>query len=463
MQNIAILIGNTKYSNSTNLPCCADDVEAVSKLLSATGKYSDIINFIDSDVNVVKEYLHKFEVPEDGIGEIFFYFTGHGVQNNGKFYYCFKDYESDRPNETSLSASLVLDFLRRANADLVVQLIDACNSGNTLIKSGDSFLPLHKDGLDNYIQISSCLEDQNSLTGEPISLFTNSFINASLNRASGEVYYSHIMDVLKDEYISDNSHTPHFISQGTLRFLFVDDAEKLKSFKSEFLSVVDKKEPVETVSSLELFKMSEAKYANYDKVDVTIKGVLGELEKKISEANLCDDYFDIEIKKSSTFASGNAKPYITRVMSKQGTDDNLVTASVNRVYEGGTNLVGSIFNNKPYKDEYHLKLNSNFEVIQVEFSFIPKFSSLKKISLVFSCAPSLRKVFLFEYTVKHPRQDFDTFSYDGDKQISVWYKLDWDESYDWVLDKVMSNTLKVLTEHVSAVELSLSEDSNNND
>jgi hypothetical protein len=76
----------------------------------------------------------------------------------------------------------------------VVKVIDACSSGVLLFKTDGSFLPTNKQGFKNVIQIASCLDSQSSLTGDPLSLFTDKFLHAALRKTEGTVYYTDIID-----------------------------------------------------------------------------------------------------------------------------------------------------------------------------------------------------------------------------------------------------------------------------
>jgi uncharacterized caspase-like protein len=135
MANVAILVGNTDYQTLGKLPCCRDDVFAVKELLEATGKFESIELLLDKDSSQLKESIRATIDANQSIQEIFFYFTGHGYQHDAEFFFCAINFASDRPNETGLSNSELHKLLRSPEADLVVQVIDACQSGSLLVKS----------------------------------------------------------------------------------------------------------------------------------------------------------------------------------------------------------------------------------------------------------------------------------------------------------------------------------------
>jgi hypothetical protein len=87
------------------------------------------------------------------------------------------------------------------------------------------FASQQKQGFSNMIQISSCLESQNSLTGDPLSMFTEKFRAAALRKTGGTVFYTDVISSLRDEFINNQNQTPFFVSQGTGREQFTDDAK----------------------------------------------------------------------------------------------------------------------------------------------------------------------------------------------------------------------------------------------
>src|ERR1019366_10651278 len=103
-----------------------------------------------------------------------------------------------------LSNSELHALLRSPEANLVVKVIDACSSGSLLVKSDGLFLPTNKQGFKNLIQIASCLDSQNPLAGDPLSPFTEKFRAAALRKTDGTVYYTDIIDTLRDDFLNDN-------------------------------------------------------------------------------------------------------------------------------------------------------------------------------------------------------------------------------------------------------------------
>ena len=166
MTSVAILIGNSEYSSLQSLECCRADLSAMKELLEATEKYSEIFVADNLASDVMKTKVREKIQSITSTNELFFYFSGHGYQHESDFYLCATDFNDKRPNETGLSTDELHSLLRLANAELVVKVIDACNSGTLLLKAEPPHQFSKKHEFKNLIQISSCRDNQNSLAGE---------------------------------------------------------------------------------------------------------------------------------------------------------------------------------------------------------------------------------------------------------------------------------------------------------
>jgi uncharacterized caspase-like protein len=154
LANIAILIGNTEYQKLDALTCCQCDVVAVKELLDATQKFDVIEILVNRDSFQLKDCIRATIAAHQNIEEIFFYFTGHGYQHDGEFYFCGTNFDAKRPNETGLSNSELHNLLRAPDAELVVKVIDACASGALLVKSEIPVVSINKQGFKNIIQMA---------------------------------------------------------------------------------------------------------------------------------------------------------------------------------------------------------------------------------------------------------------------------------------------------------------------
>src|SRR5690554_1001302 len=116
-QNIAILIGNTKYDELSTLDCCANDVHQMRELLLATKKFSRILDYVDKPVDLVKDELRELAESGDGFEEVFLYFSGHGLSNSDDFFMCFSNFKESSPNTTGLSRNDAFELVRQFKAE----------------------------------------------------------------------------------------------------------------------------------------------------------------------------------------------------------------------------------------------------------------------------------------------------------------------------------------------------------
>jgi len=98
--NVAILVGNSQYQTLGALDCCGEDVRAIKELLDATEKFDGIEVLLDADSTKLRDGIRATVDAYQGIGELFFYFTGHGFQHDGEFFFCATNFDNKRPNET---------------------------------------------------------------------------------------------------------------------------------------------------------------------------------------------------------------------------------------------------------------------------------------------------------------------------------------------------------------------------
>jgi hypothetical protein len=267
MPNIAILIGNTEYRSLARLDCCRADVAAMRELLDATERYETTEIIENADANDLKAKIRGAIDKSKSSTDLFIYYTGHGYSYEDEFFYCATNFDSNRPNETGLSTTELHTLLRLANTDLVIKVVDACNSGTHLVKAEIGLTPQNKQGFKNLIQISSCLDTQSSLTGHPLSLFTQKFRNAALSKTEGVVYYTDVIAALRDQFIGNDAQIPFFVSQYTGREQFADDAHKLDKLREALrqreaaiaLTVTETAPPADPPTMAELLSSAEAK------------------------------------------------------------------------------------------------------------------------------------------------------------------------------------------------------------
>ena len=350
-----------------------------------------------------------------------------------------------------------------------MKVIDACNSGSLLVK-GELINPQHMKGFKNLIQISSCLDSQTSLTGNPLSLFTEKFRAAVLRKLAGVVYYTDVNSTLRDEFLNNDSQTPFFVSQGTGRELFVDDASRFDKLRATlaFVQAVDSHQTCEQVTAptrtaQQILAAYEACVVTQDIMNEFVGGLFDDLKSKIS-MNKFADYFDLEFTEHSEFEENNSQEFIARVLSREKRIDNFVTAKISRKKRHRNSLsLSAMYLGSPWDDDdyiiesYDLSLNCLMPRAQLRVMLTPKFIALQQIMLVVTCAPSLESCYVFEVATQHKRNDFGKFDFEGHEVVRQWYKFNWTDKTDNVVTKISGRLAEIVSTHVNNTILLLDE------
>jgi hypothetical protein len=462
LANIAILIGNTEYQTLCDLDCCGKDVLAIKELLEATNKFDTIELILNSDSFQLKERIRTAIDAHKSIGEIFFYFTGHGYQHDAEFFFCATNFDAKRPNETGISNSELHTLLRAPEADLVVKVIDACSSGALLVKSSDgSFIPTSKQGFKNLIQIASCLDSQNSLTGNPLSLFTDKFRAAALRKSDGIVYYTDIIEALRDEFLDNDNQTPHFVSQGTGREQFIEDASRLDKLRVKILTETKKTEvdpntsPLITITSspLDILEKAEQRFAKKGVAQTFISQLFDKLIQKASQGDEKAELFTSEFVIHPDYREATTRSFIIRVLSGEKRPDKFVTASISREQRrrdpfGLAGIPSMFLNPDDAVTHYELTLNCTLDKAQLKITLTPKFVTLKQLVLVVSCAPSLEVCYVMEMLTQHSLRDWGVFDSEGEEIVHRWYKKGWTDNSDGLVDKIWEKVVESVQQSI---------------
>jgi hypothetical protein len=472
MKSAAILVGNTEYRNLANLECCHDDLLAVKQLLDATEKYEIITTIENTEADELKSQLRSAIDKIKSPTELFFYFTGHGYQHEAEFFHCATNFDSRRPNQTGLSTEELHKLLRLSEGELVVKVIDACHSGTLLLKSDGGWLPQNKDGFKNLIQIASCLDSQSSLTGNPLSAFTEKFRAATLRKSEGPIFYTDIINFLRDEFIDNDAQTPFFVSQHTAREQFVDDAAKLDHLRKAFLHITNRSsvDPSATqhdvapaLTLLDRLRAADAKVVKQDRLERFVGDFFESLIKAVSASEFAE-FFDLNVIEHDDFREPTAQEFIILSLSKEPRADNFVTATHTRRLRGGSAwsgaaaLLQSAFPNELYDETWNLKLNCTMSKVQLRITLAPKFVNLRLVTLVVTCAPSLDYCYIFEITTQHKLRDFNKFDSEGVESSKRWWKVKWHEAPDGIIRQIAIKFTEIVQGQLEAAEKRLSPD-----
>jgi len=302
--NIAIIIGVSEYEDKQNdLPGCKKDAEIVNSIISKTGKFESILYVNEKKSSaLVKEKITDFisENKANEIEELFFYFTGHGEFYNEEFYYILSDFNKNKRKQTSLQNEEVDSLIKTLNPNLVVKIIDACQSGKTYIKETSIVAKYFKETqnkFNNCYFLNSSLKDQSSMQTDLISDFTLSFIKSVKEHKSNEIRYKDIIDFISDEFENNELQTPFFVIQAdyTEKFCEINDGLKLYLTKIN-TTTLDSEGSDETkdFSLLDKIQGQASEYLTKEQALVVIDYLKTEVEKIQIQEELKEIY-DLEI------------------------------------------------------------------------------------------------------------------------------------------------------------------------
>lgn len=267
--NVAIIIGVSKYSDAkNNLPGCQNDAEIVYNIISKTGKYEEILYISDgSTSSKLKDRVISFISDNKGkkIQEFLIYYTGHGEFYNDDFYYILSDFDPLKRKQTSLQNEEVDNLIKTLSPELVVKIIDACQSGKTYIKETESITKYFQKTQDRFNKcyfLNSSLRDQSSYQTSHLSDFTASFVNALKEHQADDIRYKDIIDYISDEFESNNQQTPFFVIQAeyTEKFCALNTALKdyLSTLSEQTIQVEES--PNESLSVIDRIKKDAESY-----------------------------------------------------------------------------------------------------------------------------------------------------------------------------------------------------------
>jgi hypothetical protein len=241
--NLGIVIAVSAYEMpSNNLHGCDADGLAISKILKNDNKFDDVL-YISKNTNSgnVKPELIKFinNHKDSDIGDIVFYFTGHGDFSGDEFYYLLSDYDKKRKKQTSLENTELDNLLKTLNPHNTVKIVDACHSGTPYIKDPEAFDTYLKGTQGEfkkcYFMFSSQI-DQYSYQDNKLSFFTKSIVQSVQQHTSETIRYKDVIDYVSDSFSESHSQTPFFIVQADFTESFCTLSDTLRQSLTDLLS-----------------------------------------------------------------------------------------------------------------------------------------------------------------------------------------------------------------------------------
>lgn len=109
-------------------------------------------------------------------------------------------------------------------------------------------------------------------------------------------------------------------------------------------------------------------------------------------------------------------------------------------------------------ETFELDLNCSMERAQIKMTLTPKYSALKRVVMVVTCAPSLSHCYVFEIATQHELVDFGKFAGTGREVVRNWYKPMWSEDPAWVVKRVVANITKVVRSHIESTAKQLAKE-----
>ena len=291
----AFLVGISNYESLNCLPGCANDVTLMESLLSATDNY-DKIETVKNDTSsdavksVLRNFARELTEQEQSVEELFIYFSGHGSQSNDDVLLCCSDFNSKRPESTSLLNSELDQLIRTINPELTVKVFDACQSGYQYIKDTEVLTKNWKQqsSINKFIFMASCLRQENSFADETISFFTKAFFEGAVSKKLGDkIYYRDIQSHISDSFESYSKQTPLFVTQIDGLEIFGTINQEIKDLQAQHKSLIQQKIKSKSLSEIVLESIDEIESYFIPKEEVDI--LLKQIEPSVSKINLSDE------------------------------------------------------------------------------------------------------------------------------------------------------------------------------
>ncbi|MED4532928.1 caspase family protein [Metabacillus fastidiosus] len=363
---LAIIIGVSEYENLSDLKACDHDVILMKNLINQVSKYDEVLvingelnsqETKDKIINFVQKYRKLISDENKKVSELFFYFTGHGYYDNNEFYFLLSDFHDSHLNKTSLQNSELDNFFRALAPELMIKVVDACQSGVKYIKTDieDSMkktLDLSGDSYNKcYFMYSSKL-NQSSFADDNFSFFTRSFIDSITSYEGYSIRYKDIIDYIADDFKDNDSQQPLYIVQAEFTETFAEIQPELKNRLLSLISQVNenlaenalKTNESNGESLVDLIKKDAERYCSDIEV---IKELLNKIYGYAEGFNLDSftDFYNVTVKKFNGYRN---LPKIDVIASHMDQDQEGYFVDIEREKQEETGLISSWV--KSYRD-----------------------------------------------------------------------------------------------------------------
>jgi formylglycine-generating enzyme required for sulfatase activity len=177
-KNWAICVGINQYRFLQDLTCAVNDAEKMHVWLKETAKFDQTYLFTDKSPEIddmsesfpsqptfttllywlSKRFPSNSRPPLSASDSLWFFFSGHGVREQGEDYLLLSDSIADpeRVRNSAITLAFVTEHLRQSGAGNIMMFVDACRS---VVKSG---LGIELQSEQGIISIASCRPEQKS-------------------------------------------------------------------------------------------------------------------------------------------------------------------------------------------------------------------------------------------------------------------------------------------------------------
>lgn len=279
MINAAFILGVSSYTDELhNLPACKRDAEVINSLLTASGRFQNIVLVNDITTKLaVETALTEFFISlrDKDVDELFLYYSGHGEMFDDDFLFLMSDYAVRKRRQTSLSNDEIDTLVRKVSPKVFVKIVDACQSGKSYIKSADAIPSLRVDkenSLKSLYFLFSSQASQSSYSGPDLSEFTESIVRSIYTTTANPIRYKDIIAAVADDFDNRGSQRPLFVNQSTMLEVFAENTSELYGIAESYINTGAPPLASNTTSLtlLQKIRMDAEQYCSQSEAEETI-------------------------------------------------------------------------------------------------------------------------------------------------------------------------------------------------
>jgi hypothetical protein len=471
MTNIAVVIAVSAYTSIPPLKACSQDGKIIGTLLKMNGRFEEvaIINGDQSAAQVkaeLIEFITKFH--NTSIDQFLFYFTGHGLFASEEVHLLLRDYDKNRPKQTSLENSELDNLVRPLTPSLYIKIVDACHSGISYIKSSNDFEKYMKGANDQFKKLYfmfSSQSDQKSYATDAMSYFTKSIVEAIARFEGPSIRYKDVIDFVSDYFTADSEQTPHFVTQADFTDIFCDINTTIKAEAQAFLNIGNplfppSKDGTQANSVISIVKEDAKNYCTQQEANESLNDTLKELSN-VAMPDSLEELYEFELDPCNDTPVPNAsaigiwlakqaddKPWFARVITE------MITVKVNKKDPFDIAVFQNLGN--PRIVEEQKKVISGFRsTVEIPYSYLSfsakqKYPNLERVECVVVPIVSRTNVRLFwanrifEFVAWDDQRPVGTLEYDTSS-----YPIKNREERSQIIQKIKDSFVKTIEERLS--------------